>query len=400
MKYVEKFHATRDQIEKAQRKLFEYCQKENWAGFDPYDALNSRVLSSIPIFDNRITRIALTQITKRLPINFRPLLLVSKELNSKAIALFLMAFVKLSRLSLLDNKNFLGSMVEKLVFLRAPNNPYWCWGYSFPWQTRTILVPRAAPNLVCTTFVANALLDVYDENRDERCLGMAVNAGEYILNELYWTTDAFVAGFCYPLPLSRVQVHNANFLGAGLLCRIYKYTGERKFLDPALKVARYSATKQNVDGSWSYGELPKYRWIDNFHTGYNLCALRSIGRYAETDEFESHIRNGFDFYRRHFFREDSAPKFFHDRTYPIDTHSVAQSIITLMCLRDLEEKNGDLALSVYEWAFGNMWDDQGYFYYQSFPYYKNKISYMRWSQSWMFLALATLLEGYEPVPPR
>jgi hypothetical protein len=40
----------------------------------------------------------------------------------------------------------------------------------------------------------------------------------------------------------------------------------------------------------------------------------------------------------------------------------------------------------------HMWDEQGYFYYQVLPYYKNKIPYMRWSQAWMLLAVSTLLE--------
>jgi hypothetical protein len=392
---VKKLGAVREQIENTCLQLLEYCQVRDWAGFDPYDALNSRVLGFIPLVNNRLTRIALTQINKRLPINLRPLLLVSKEQNPKAIALFLMSFVKLSRMKLLERKELIGSMIEKLVTLRSPNSTYWSWGYSFPWQTRTVLVPRWAPNLVCTTFVANALLDAYETNRDTQCLCMAVSAGEYILNELYWTDGDSVSGFSYPVPSSRVRVDNANFLGAALLCRIYRHNGDRKFLDPALKVARYSATKQHDDGSWAYGELPTQRWIDNFHTGYNLCGLRSISRYAETSEFEPYIRKGFEFYRRHFFREDGATRYYHDRTYPIDIHSVAQSIITLMYLRDLEESNVELAISVYIWTMNNMWDEKGCFYYQIFRFYKNKISYMRWSQSWMFLALATLLEEYE-----
>lgn len=399
---AEKGNVTREQIEKTQRKLFTYCQRQDWAGFDPYDALNSRVFSSIPIFDHRIIRIALTQFMKRSPINLRRLLLVSKEQNPKAIALFLMALTRLLRLGHLDRKEWIGSMLEKLVALRSQGNSYWCWGYSFPWQTRTILVPRGAPNLVCTTFVANALLDAHETNRDAQCLSMAVSAGEYLLDKLYWTDGASVSGFSYPVPSLRARVDNANFLGAALLCRVYHQTGEGKFLEPALKVARYSSTKQHPDGSWAYGEMPTHRWIDNFHTGYNLCALRSIGRYAETSEFEPHIRRGFEFYRRHFFREDGAPKYFHDRVYPIDIHSVAQSIITLAEFGDLDGKNTELAQSVFTWAMNHMWDDRGYFYYQVRPLYKNRIPYIRWSQAWMLLALAALLERTsekeKPVP--
>ena len=36
-----------------------------------------------------------------------------------------------------------------------------------------------------------------------------------------------------------------------------------------------------------------------------------------------------------------------------------------------------------------MWDDRrNYFYYQKTRWYTNRIDYMRWSQAWMFYALA------------
>jgi hypothetical protein len=227
---------------------------------------------------------------------------------------------------------------------------------------------------------------------------MAVSAAEYILNELYWEDGDSVASFSYPLPSVRAKTHNANFLGAAFLCRVYKNCGEEKFLGPALRVARYSADRQNDDGSWDYGEHHKQRWKDNFHTGYNLCALQNITQYIGTSEFESRICRGFEFYRKHFFMEDGAPKYFHDRAFPIDIHSVAQSIITLLALRDIDEDSVRLAYSVFEWAMPHMWDEQGYFYYQVLPYYKIKIPYMRWSQTWMLLGLSTFLEHSDQVP--
>ena len=191
----------------------------------------------------------------------------------------------------------------------------------------------------------------------------------------------------------RSKVHNANFLGAALLCRLYKHTGYRQSLEPALKIARYSAALQQENGAWDYGEASTQGWADNFHTGYNLCALRSIARNAETTGIRHPIiRRGFEFYRKHFFRDDGAPKYFHNRTYPIDIHCVAQSIITLLAFRDFDEINTDLAHIVANWAMENMRDDAGYFYYQIQPLYKNRISYMRWTQAWMLLALSTLLE--------
>jgi len=42
-----------------------------------------------------------------------------------------------------------------------------------------------------------------------------------------------------------------------------------------------------------------------------------------------------------------------------------------------------------------MQDNSGYFYYQKHKYFTNKISYIRWGQAWMMLALAAPLEILE-----
>src|SRR6266446_1018628 len=380
-----------DDAEAAIVKLLAYCRANDWTGYDPYDALNSKALKALPFLNFRLSRLVLTQALKRSPINMRRLMLMPKTQNPKANALFLSALLKLSKIGVADHASVVRLMIESLIALRSRGVPYWCWGYSFPWQTRTVVVPAGAPNLVCTSFVVSALLDAYEQFQEPMYLSMAVSAAEYVLSELYWTDSSSVAGFSYPLPSLRVQIHNANFLGAALLCRVYKHTGEEKFLGPALRVARYSAAKQNTDGSWSYGEAPSQRWIDNFHTGYNLCALQSICQYAETPEFESYIRRGFEFYRKHFFREDGAVRYFHNRDYPVDIHCVAQSIITLLTLRELDPVSIPLARSVFRWAMNHMWDDRGFFYYQVFRSYTNQISYMRWSQAWMLLAMSTFL---------
>ncbi|MGB6387204.1 MAG: hypothetical protein WBD25_16320 [Terriglobales bacterium] len=377
-------------VERAARKLLAYCRQNDWAGHDPYDALNSRLFKALPFLDSKFPRLALTQVLKRSPINVRSLALVPKTQNPKAMALFLSALIKLPNTVVADREELIGYMVERLVALRSSGTPYWAWGYSFPWQGRSILVPAGAPNLVCTTFVASALLDAFDQRHDEHCLTMAAGAAEYILNELYWAEDA-KAGFSYPMPGLRGETHNANLLAAALFCRVYKHTGEKKFLEPALRVARQAVGKQQADGSWFYGEHSSQQWIDNFHTGYNLEALHSIGQSLGTLEFSSNVRRGFEFYRTHFFREDAAPKYFHDRAYPLDIHCVAQSILTLLEFRDLDAGNVQLAHSIFEWAMKHMWDERGFFYYRVLRLCTIRTSYMRWSQAWMLLALSSLL---------
>jgi hypothetical protein len=378
-------------VEATARKLFAYCRENDWAGYDPYDALNSRIFMALPALQSRIPRLVLTQLLKRSPVNVRGLLQIPKTQNPKGIALFLSALLKAPELCRGEKEDLVGVLAERLVALRSPDTRYWCWGYSFPWQTRTIIVPRGAPNLVCTMFVAGALLDLYERRSAAQYLEMAISAAEYILEELYWSEGNEVAGFCYPLPGTRSHVHNANLLAAALLFRAYKHTGQEKFLSPALKAARYSVAKQRPDGSWPYSEAPSQQWVDNFHTGYNLGALQSISCDLGTSEFEASIRRGFDFYKAHFFRQDGAPRYFHDRAYPLDIHCVAQSLITLLAFKDRDPDNARLASSVFEWAMKHMWDERGFFYYRVLRLGTVRTSYMRWSQAWMLLALAELM---------
>ena len=96
-------------------KLLAYCQAEEWKGYDPYDALNSEIFKRLPFLNSRIPRILLTQLFKRSPLNLRPLFRIPKTQNPKALALFLMAFVRLSRIGLLDREELIKTMVDKLM---------------------------------------------------------------------------------------------------------------------------------------------------------------------------------------------------------------------------------------------------------------------------------------------
>jgi len=381
-------------------RLLRYCRENGWAGYDPYDALNSRIFRALPFLDFKLSRLILTQGVKRCPINLRPLLLIPKTANPKGIALFLSSLSKLRNLGLADRDEMISLLAEKLLDLRSHNDRYACWGYNFDWQTRTKLVPSGSPNIVCSTFAANALLDAYRELGNPRWLSAASSTAEFILDTLFWREGTSIACFSYT-PIQRTLIHNANLFGAALLSRVSRASGQMKFVKPALDAARYSAGKQNEDGSWDYGEMSFQRWIDNFHTGFNLVALRRISKCVGTREFEPNIHRGFVFYRNHFFREDGAANYFHNSTFPIDIHSIAQSIITLAEFRDLGEENLHLAKSVLNWGLKNMWDPRGFFYFQKKRFITIRIPFIRWSEAWMLFALATLLDQNDhPIWPQ
>jgi len=273
---------------------------------------------------------------KRSPINLRRLALIPKTQNPKAIALFLSAFLNLSKAGVLDQEGLIELMIERLVKLRSLGNRYSCWGYSFPWQTRTIVVPRGTPNLVCTSFVANALLDAYEQRQDPRCPEHGGECGRVhpkraILDRRQRGSSASLTRSLQPEAKSTMRI----FLRPLCCVACIDIRAKRNFLALPSKPPGAQQGSRWQDGSWNYGEAASQQWIDNFHTGYNLCALQSIDRYSETSEFESNIQRGLKFYRTHFFREDGAPRYYHNRTYPIDIHCVAQSIITLLAFQRL-----------------------------------------------------------------
>ncbi len=374
----------------ATQQLLQYCHARDWAGYDPYDALNSHLLQALPFRNRRLPCLLLTQLVKRSPINLRPLLSIPPSHNAKGIALFLSAALRLDRLGLLPDKTILERLLQLLPRLRSTDKRYWSWGYNFPWQSRTGLFPLGSPNIICTTFVGNALLDTYEATGNREYLEMSSSAAQFIQDELYYQKDG-VSCYSYR-PGAHTQVHNANLLGAAFLCRIDSLCGTSKYRESSLKAVRYSVSRQAPDGSWAYGEHSTQNWIDNFHTGYNLCALRAISRFASSTEFDVAIKRGYQFYRQNFLLDDGTPKYYHNRTYPIDIHAAAQSMLTLLEFADTDSDVLAKANQVGHWALDHMWSPNGCFFFQKHPYFTNRTSFMRWSQAWMLFALASILK--------
>ena len=69
--------------------LLRDASDHNFAGYDPFDSLNSTLLQATPLYRNKFVRLAWLQLGKRSPINFRPLLRVPKKRNPKGVGLFI-----------------------------------------------------------------------------------------------------------------------------------------------------------------------------------------------------------------------------------------------------------------------------------------------------------------------
>jgi rhamnogalacturonyl hydrolase YesR len=241
---------------------------------------------------SRFGRIALTQFGRRCPVNFRPLLAVPKGVNPKALALFLEGNVKLYR-TLQDEKYLENTqiLVKKLAELRSPGVSGSAWGYNFPWQNRFQCLPRYTPTIVNSAFAGHALLDCYEATGNQTALDLAVSIPDFYLKDLNRKTEQDTFCFSYT-PEDQNFVHNANMLGASLLARIGMKYDRRELLDPALSALAYSMKYQREDGSWFYAETTAQSWIDSFHTGFNLEALRHFLKLDLVPEYQGAYEQG------------------------------------------------------------------------------------------------------------
>ena len=88
----------KDIIEESFLKLKNYCEEEDFKGWDPYDGLNSKVFKSLQLDKVRFFRLAWIQLFKRNPLNLRSFLGVPKEYNPKGLGLFLTGYTNLYKI--------------------------------------------------------------------------------------------------------------------------------------------------------------------------------------------------------------------------------------------------------------------------------------------------------------
>eukprot|EP01089_Gocevia_fonbrunei_P009056 TRINITY_DN2096_c0_g2_i2.p1 TRINITY_DN2096_c0_g2~~TRINITY_DN2096_c0_g2_i2.p1 ORF type:complete len:286 (+),score=42.60 TRINITY_DN2096_c0_g2_i2:316-1173(+) len=273
------------------------------------------------------------------------------------------------------------------------NNTYSgaCWGYNFDWQARRLfLFPAHTPTVVATSFCVTALLNAYEITKNQNYLDTALSAGNFIINDLNRTE--YKSGFLFSYsPLNgNNTVFNASLLGAKVLSQLYCYNKNELYKERATIAVRAAVEAQNEDGSWVYGMLPVQSWIDSFHTGYNLDAIQTYQDKTGDNQFNDNLEKGFDYYIENFFLKDGTPKYYHDKTYPIDIHCPGQLFVNLSVNRKFKE-NQELANTVFSWATEKMQAPKGYFYYQLKKGISSKISYMRWSNAFMFNAMSYFL---------
>ncbi len=361
-------------------RLLTWCREHDFAGHDPFDALNSTVFQATPLANSRNARFIWTQLVKRSPFDLRTLTRVPAQRNAKGIALFALATLKRSEEEARE-------LLSALLKLKLDGYSGSAWGYNFDWQSRNFFAPRGTPTIVPTAFAARAFVEHGD-------LQIARSVCDFILRDLPRPVDT-QSEICFSYtPNSDTEIFNASLLAAEVLASVGKLTGETELCDVAERAARYVVNHQRDDGAWSYGTEPTQSWIDNFHTAYILFSLKRIIEACPAgDEFRSSLERGYRYWTSNFFLAEGWPKYYDDNPYPADAHAAASAIVTLVECRELDDSALNMAQNVARWTITNLHDERGFFYYQRRRFYTIRKPYMRWTQAWMLYALARLLES-------
>ena len=392
----------REIIENSIISLLSFVKTNGWEGYDPYDGLNSELTSYIS-GQSKWIRIFFIQFNKNFPINLRRVLGIKKGIHIKGMGLFASAFLKLFRVT--GDVNFLYEATCCLDFLKNKSlkghYPGHCWGDYFEYQSaKGTLTSNTTniPDIINTVVCASAFLEHYKITGNEESLVIADSSRNFIIDALYVNCNG-KAFFKYtPASEPNGITYNASTHGVSLLSNVNTYIEDEKSSEITQKVMDHVISKQNPNGAWYYGQVKGRELMQiDFHQGFILDDLYDFIRYTKSsgDRYMKALLKGTEFYRNEQFLPDGRAKWRCPRQYPIDIHNQAQGIITFSRLSEIESEYLDFAKKIAFWTIKSMQGGHGGFYYQKRRYFTNKITYMRWGQAWMMLALSCLLEKCE-----
>lgn len=390
-------------IEKSLDSLYNWVHKENYCGWDIYDALNSSFVKKACL-GSPLLEIVMTQTNKYSPINFRPLIGIQKGIDMKGLALFSQAFSKMYSIS--GDKKYKEEIIKINSHFKNESvisqYEYHCWSHYFDYTSadKNILSPKV-PDVITTCNVIKALVGSYLILEDETLKEMSRSAYEFVVKFLLRKSNNDSSYLMYSPIDTEKMVINASALGLEAISKLMRlYPEDQEMSKVADELYNFIIQTQKDDGSWAYSiyHSGKERIQTDFHQGFILDGLLeylSLVRSDKKSEITESINKGLLFYREKQFLNDGRCHFRYPRFYPTEVHTQAQGIITFSKYSQFDQEHLDFAEKIAQWTITNLQAESGYFYYYKHRFFKNKIPHMRWGQAWMMLALATYLEMRE-----
>jgi len=195
----------------------------------------------------------------------------------------------------------------RLVSLAVPGAKGMCWGFPFPWSNNSGIVPPDQPAATQTAYGFDLFEHLW------RISGQKVY-WEWMMQVVYAMDQEYID---VPRPAGLASTYLGRGYGDVVLnaitYRIYILTravanGVERFRGKLMDLLGYVLAQQQPDGSWFYGESPKNRFIDHYHTCFVIKNLVRTNTVLEIPELSRVIRCGIDFYWSSLFDEHRLPK--------------------------------------------------------------------------------------------
>ena len=386
----------KEKLKKSLRLVQSWVEERGYKGYDPGDGLTSYLRPLA--FGNLLGERVLQQAIWKFPVNLRPLLGVVPLDSTKGRGFMAWGYALLNRISADErSRERAFACLKWLNEAKEPGYAGHCWGNHFDFSTRSGCMKAHTPTIVWSGLIGQAFLEAYDQWREPLFLDVADSVCKWILT---LPREHTASGTCLSYTgVFQNSVHNSNLLGAAMLAGTSKYIEREEYRRVAREAVHYSCTRQLNDGAWWYGEDPKYQWIDNFHTAYNLDSIRRYIDSTGDERFRPQLELGYKYFKEVFFEPSGRPRYYHNRVYPVDIQCAAQAIDTFSFFADRDPSALAMATKIADWTISNLQDPSGYFYYREYPLLKARTPYFHWGQATMFKALAHLLSKLEVTTP-
>jgi rhamnogalacturonyl hydrolase YesR len=378
----------KNDLQECIKKLENWVDVHDYKGYEPFDGLSSifRPLTFGNLFLDRL----LLQLIRQSPWNLRPLMGIKPLESTKGRGYMASGYLTMYQLTGDDvYKEKAESCLDWLIRNKSPKFEKFSWANHFDFASRTGMYTKDESIIVWTVLIGYAFLSAYELLENKKHLDVAVSACDWIMDLPRERTESGTCISYYAFKQS--SIHNSNMLGAALLAQTAKITGNKDYRRVSDEAMEYSCSRQLQNGGWYYGEAGNQHWIDNFHTGYNLDSLKTYIDNTGDTKYLNKMNAGLEFYKNNFFEENGRPKYYNNRTYPVDSQCASQAIETLAKFSVSDPASLNLAKKVAAWTIENMQDPDGHFYYREYPLVKAKTPMLHWGQATTYKALTLLL---------
>lgn len=284
------------------------------------------------------------------------------------------------------------AFLEHLIETRCSGYKHYCWGYPFEWETCFGTFHAGTPLITTVPYVYEAFRDMYEVDHSERWLEIVHSIAEHVDQDYTDADTSETASAASYSPFDKRMVLNANAYRAYILTEASLRFNNEAYWKKAERNINYILEVQNPDGSWFYATDGKDRFIDNYHTCFNIKNLTKIEALKPSPRIQESIRRGVAYYLENLVDAERLPIPFAKEPritlHKRELYDYAEFLNMSLLLRNRIPELNEVRRIVFD-DFSTRWiKPDGSFRTRKLLFGWNNVPYHRWAQSQMFRSLS------------